>query len=154
MKTFPGRLHHKTPAWVPELSIFHVRISQAEDSTGTLTDDDVAKALLNSFHVYNRLQRWSCMLAVLMPDHLHALLSFGRNQSMSVVVKDWKSYHKRTNGIKWQDNYFDHRIRTSAEYTEKYHYMLRNPVALGLCSTPEEWPWKTMAMVEEGTPLF
>ena len=42
---------------------------------------------------------------VLMPDHLHALLSFHPEKSMSMVVGNWKKFHSRCNGVVWQDNY-------------------------------------------------
>jgi hypothetical protein len=37
-----------------------------------------------------------------MPDHLHALLSFGRDGSMSGVIRDWKRFDARINHIGWQ----------------------------------------------------
>jgi REP element-mobilizing transposase RayT len=37
-----------------------------------------------------------------MPDHLHALLSFAPDQSMSEVIRDWKRFHARTNQVIWQ----------------------------------------------------
>jgi REP element-mobilizing transposase RayT len=46
-----------------------------------------------------------------MPDHIHAILSFGRDETMSGVVGDWKHFHKRSNRIEWQENFFDHRLR-------------------------------------------
>ena len=77
-----------------------------------------------------------------MPDHLHALLSFNPEKKMSTVIGSWKSYLTRNRGIKWQTNYFDHRIRNEAELTIKYQYILNNPVAKGLCKEVETWPWK------------
>jgi hypothetical protein len=46
-----------------------------------------------------------------MPDHLHAMLSFARDESMSEVIRDWKRFHTRTSQIVWQEGYFDHRLR-------------------------------------------
>ena len=76
-----------------------------------------------------------------MPDHLHALIAFPREEAMSRVVHDWKSWHKRTHGIEWQDGYFDHRIRSENEFELKAHYIRRNPVVKGLCARAEDWPW-------------
>ena len=77
-----------------------------------------------------------------MPDHLHTLVSFNPDKSMSRSIGNWKSYHARTSGIQWQSNYFDHRIRNEIELFLKYGYILNNPVVKGLCSPDEEWPWK------------
>jgi len=46
-----------------------------------------------------------------MPDHLHALLSFESDESMSSVVGDWKHFQRRKHGVVWQQGYFDHRLR-------------------------------------------
>ena len=79
-----------------------------------------------------------------MPDHLHALLSFARDQSMSRVIGDWKRFHARTNGVTWQEGYFDHRLRSDEsgeQLSAKMNYMRRNPVAAGLCDKAKDWPW-------------
>jgi putative transposase len=79
-----------------------------------------------------------------MPDHLHALLSFARDQSMSRVIGDWKRFHARTNGVTWQEGYFDHRLRSDEsgeQLSAKMNYMRRNPVAADLCDKAKDWPW-------------
>ena len=60
---------------------------------------------------------------------------------MSDVIGVWKKYHNRMNGIKWQDNYFDHRIRNDNELSEKSIYIRQNPVVKRLCKISELWPW-------------
>jgi len=79
-----------------------------------------------------------------MPDHLHAILSFARDQSMSDVIRDWKRFHARMNHVFWQEGYFDHRLRGDercAQLTAKTNYIRQNPVAAGLCAKAEDWPW-------------
>jgi putative transposase len=85
--------------------------------------------------------RWYAWLFVLMPDHLHAILSFSQDVSMSRVLGDWKKYHEHKTGICWQDGYFDHRLRSDDEFVEKAHYIRMNPVRAGLCALPTAWPW-------------
>jgi REP element-mobilizing transposase RayT len=105
--------------------------------------------LLDSVRKYHEAGRWWCHLFLLMPDHLHALLSVPRATGMSATVRLWKSYHARINQVRWQDGYFDHRIRNTQELDEKDHYIRQNPVVKGLCGTPGDWPWvidlKTLA---------
>jgi putative transposase len=67
--------------------------------------------VLDSTTFYERRQRWHISLFLLMPDHVHALLSFARDQSMSRIVGDWKHFHARKNGVMWREGYFDHRLR-------------------------------------------
>jgi REP element-mobilizing transposase RayT len=81
-----------------------------------------------------------------MPDHWHALLSFGPEASMSRVVGDWKKYHARHAGIEWQQGYFDHRLRAHLEQLDaKAAYIRRNPVVAGLCTQEKDWPWQWSA---------
>jgi hypothetical protein len=80
-----------------------------------------------------------------MPDHLHALLSFGRDTAMSEVIRNWKRFHTRKHRIIWEENYFDHRLRDDErgdQLSIKINYIRQNPVAAGLCTTADEWPWK------------
>ena len=83
-----------------------------------------------------------------MPDHLHALLAFPRDQGMSIVIRNWKRGAARLQGVRWQTNYFDHRIRTKSEGQECWTYIRRNPVAKGLCASEEDWPHWWSAHVE------
>ena len=140
---FGQRLHHATPAWVPEGARFHIRIRVAADFTRPLTDQALGEALLDSVSHYQKHQRWHATLFLLMPDHLHAILSFPAQESMSRVIGEWKRFHAKTHGIHWQENFFDHRLRNDAEADLKYDYIRRNPVAKNLCVDPDDWPWFT-----------
>ena len=120
---FKDRLHHRAPSWVPDGETFHIRIRCAPTQTtlGSLITPAFAQPLLDSAHFYHAQRRWCSFLFLLMPDHLHALIAFPREEAMSRVMHDWKSWHKRTHGIEWQDGYFDHRIRSEKEFELKAH---------------------------------
>ena len=79
-----------------------------------------------------------------MPNHLHAVLSFARSQSMSAIIGDWKRFNARNNAVVWQEGYFDHRLRTDErgeQLSAKMNYIRQNPVAAGWCDKSEDWPW-------------
>lgn len=76
-----------------------------------------------------------------MPDHLHAIVAFGREAVMKKQVSDWKRYVARRWAICWQRDFFDHRLRNHHEIEEKLSYILLNPVRRGLCQRAEEWKW-------------
>lgn len=78
---FPGRLRHETPLWIPAGAIFHVRIRAAGGPP--LTTPETARRLLDSAAFYTERGRWWAWLFLLMPDHLHALLSFPHEERMS-----------------------------------------------------------------------
>jgi REP element-mobilizing transposase RayT len=138
-----GRLPHGVPAWVdPGSAIYHVRMRLENRSVRSLTDPELGPRLLESAVFYARRKRWWPHLFLLMPDHLHALLSFDQAASMTRVIGDWKRWHARKNAVVWQDGYFDHRIRREENLEHTIAYIRRNPVARGLCATIDDWPWR------------
>jgi hypothetical protein len=140
---FGGKLRHEAPHWVRDDAVFHIRIRCAPEQGTPLIAPELAHPLLDSVGYYEAKGRWWVDLFLLMPDHLHALLAFGPDQSMSELIRDWKRYHARAHGVRWQDGYFDHRLRDhDGQWRDKHHYILRNPVVKGLCAAPEDWPWK------------
>jgi hypothetical protein len=76
-----------------------------------------------------------------MPDHLHAVLALPREPGMTTVIKNWKKYVAGKNGVDWQRDFFDHRLRDHHEVDEKTNYILMNPVRKGLCERAEDWVW-------------
>ncbi len=140
MTTHHGKLHRRTPGWVSSDARFHIRI-RIEGSQARMTDPDLASRLLSSVVFYHEHARWYAWLFVLMPDHLHAILSFAPDASMSRVIGDWKKYHERKTGVCWQNGYFDHRLRSDDELIEKSSYIRMNPVRAGLCAAATDWPW-------------
>lgn len=137
---YPQRLHHDTPGWVKEGALFHVRLRVAPDQKCALTETEMSTSLLKAAANYHAIGHWWCELFLLMPDHAHALLVFPRESGMSVVVRNWKRGAARLQSVRWQDNFFDHRIRIEAEGREKWAYIRRNPVVKGLCLKEEDCP--------------
>jgi putative transposase len=147
MPIFPGRTSHRTPAWVRDGVTYHIRISLKLGSPMSLTAAAIAPTLLKSAQLYHVQRRWSCLLFLLMPDHLHALLAFPHDIPLGEVIKKWKAYHARTLGLTWQGNFFDHRIRSRDELEEKAAYIRLNPVRKSLCAREEDWPWSVTCVV-------
>ena len=142
---FPSKLHHEVPPWVEIGALFHIRIAiDREEGQRPLTAAPLAQALLDSARFYEAKQRWHITLFLLMPDHLHVLLSFASDDSMSKIVGDWKHFQSRKHSIIWQEGYFDHRLRDDergVQLSPKMNYIRHNPVAAGLCARAENWPW-------------
>jgi REP-associated tyrosine transposase len=91
---FPSKLHHTVPDWVQPGALFHVRIAlDRSKQQPTLITSPLAESLVESAKFCDRHQRWHITVFMLMPDHVHALVSFPRNQSMSRVIGDWKHFH-------------------------------------------------------------
>jgi putative transposase len=76
-----------------------------------------------------------------MPDHLHGILAFSREEGMKRLVSDWKRFLARQYRISWQRDFFDHRLRDHHQEAAKLKYILMNPVRRGLCERAEDWIW-------------
>ncbi|HWA24306.1 MAG TPA: hypothetical protein VG734_01430 [Lacunisphaera sp.] len=135
------RLHHQTPTWVDSAAVFHIRVRTTSEFGSVPTDARIARALLESAAFYRQRATWHCHLFLIMPDHIHALLTFPSNRDMRVIVGRWKGWQVRTLGIRWQENFFDHRIRSPQELQLKAKYIRENPVVKNLCPSAKDWPW-------------
>ncbi|HEY8240862.1 MAG TPA: hypothetical protein VIH35_05410 [Kiritimatiellia bacterium] len=84
---------------------------------------------------------WWPHLVLLMPDHLHALFSFGYAVDPKQAVTDWKHFVSRHFPVTRQRDFFEHRLRGDASFDDKSQYIEQNPVRKGMVSTAEEWPY-------------
>jgi putative transposase len=85
---------------------------------------------------------------VVMPEHVHLLISEPERGSLSValqMLKQTVSKKLRTGDTErfWQRRYYDFNVYTPEKRTEKLKYMHRNPVKRGLVACPEEWEWSS-----------
>ncbi len=77
-----------------------------------------------------------------MPDHCHALLSFPEaGPSIIKTIADWKHWLAFKLKIRWQRDFFEHRIRRDESGEQKMAYILENPVRAKLVACAEEWPY-------------
>jgi REP element-mobilizing transposase RayT len=81
-------------------------------------------------------------LVVLMPDHLHAILSVFGNRSLESTVSSWKRLTAKRLKILWQRGFFDHRLRSESSAQQKWNYVSMNPVRSGFVERPEDWPYR------------
>lgn len=42
----------------------------------------------------------------------------------------------------WQPEFFDHVLRSSESYSEKWDYVRQNPVRAQLVKGANDWPWQ------------
>ena len=101
----------------------------------------VAEQIFQTAARYDQEKTWYLILMLLMPDHLHALISVGTDMTLSTVIANFKRATTRFAGVSWQRNFFDHRIRDSGDPVGKENYILQNPVRAGLVSTAEQWSY-------------
>jgi REP-associated tyrosine transposase len=110
---------------------------------------------------------------VVMPDHVHLILTPLQSAQPGAAVPHRQgmdqgqcfSFEEILGGIKgasahsinkllgrkgtvWQDESFDHVLRSEESLTEKIAYLLQNPVRRGLATAPENYRW----LWTEGSP--
>jgi putative transposase len=135
------KLPHSVPQWVTGGSWFFITINCVPRGKNQLCQADIGDGVLAAMaHNHNKLV-WHCRLCLLMPDHLHAIIAFQREPGMAKVVANWKKFVAVKFGVKWQRDFFDHRLRDRHELEEKAGYILMNPVRKGLCGRVEDWVW-------------
>jgi hypothetical protein len=150
MKAYPCRLHHDTPGWVKDGAEFHLRVRVSRRQQIDLIDLYLAGELLAAARRYHELHLWWCELFLIMPDHEHAMLAFPLNSTLAKTVVDWKRGAARFQGVYWQKNFFDHRIRGRNDGAETWHYIRRNSGVKDLCSSEEDWPWWWSRPLQQG----
>jgi putative transposase len=111
----------------------------------TFCHPEIGRRILDSIQLRNEKKIWYCDLAVLMPDHIHLILNFSDETPMTKIVGNWKSWLAKSEGIRWQKNFFDHRLRNDDEAGQKAEYVLLNPVRAGLVARVEDWPYIWLA---------
>jgi putative DNA methylase len=100
-----------------------------------------------------RLHEW-----VVMPNHVHVLITPLLGHSLSSILHSWKSYTAKEinrvlgrSGPLWQEDYFDRVIRDERHWAAAVAYIGNNPVKAGLCTRPEEWPFGSRGASNLGT---
>ncbi len=93
---------------------------------------------------------------VLMPEHVHLLLSEPKQITLASVIRVLKGEtSKRLKGTRdqfWQRRYYDFNVFTEDKRVEKLRYMHRNPVVRGLVEKSEDYPWSSFHHWATGEP--
>jgi REP element-mobilizing transposase RayT len=135
------QLPHDLPSWTKPGSIFFITICCLPKGQNQLCLSEIAQSLFASVRFRHERLDWHTHLFLLMPDHLHTLLSFPHDQNMKSVISKWKEYTAKHVGIRWQRDFFDHRLRSDESFDEKAHYIRMNPVRKNLVSEMTAWPY-------------
>ncbi|HET6208394.1 MAG TPA: transposase [Terracidiphilus sp.] len=109
-------------------------------------DPAAARELFES--ALERIRRRYCFVVagyVVMPEHVHLLVSEPRRGTLARVVQALKLSVslRRPERPFWQARYYDFNVHSEEKRVEKLRYMHRNPVVRGLCAKPEEWKWSS-----------
>jgi putative transposase len=117
-----------------------------------------------------RVRHWyGCFITgyVVMPEHVHLLISEPERGKLSLVIQMLKQITSRK--LKpaagpainkagrvgqlerfWQVRYYDFPVWTEGKRIEKLRYIHRNPVRRRLAERPEDWKWSSFAHYATG----
>jgi putative transposase len=110
---------------------------------------------------------------VVMPDHVHLLISEPPDATPSQVLKALKQRvsrdlrerrRRRAHGQLalpfrqaddgpprlWQPRFYDFNVWSAKKVREKLEYMHRNPVTRKLVAHPKDWPWSSWSFYAQG----
>jgi len=127
---------------MPEATYF-VTLCTHNRSPG-LTSASVASALRAEILDIERAGYWTIRGAVIMPDHLHLLLTLRVRLPLGRTIARLKSKSKPAlfvAGLQWQGNYYEHRLRAEDSVETVLLYIFLNPFRTGLVSLSEIYAW-------------
>jgi putative transposase len=122
-------------------AIYFVTICCRKRDRNQLCHRPVAEKIFKTAAIYDERQQWYLVLLLLMPDHLHTLVSIGGETSLSKLIGHFKRATTKFAGVHWQRNFFDHRLRGDEGPVAKAAYIRQNPVRAGFVVKEEEWPY-------------
>jgi REP element-mobilizing transposase RayT len=117
----------------------------------------VSEALLHFHERRYRLLAWCVM-----PNHVHVVVRLFPGHSLAAVLHSGKSYTAKRaadvigiTGSIWQREYYDHLLRSEAEFERAVRYVVENPVKAGLRNWPFVWARGQDALATAGeTPAL
>jgi len=124
-------------------------LDKAKTGPVWLKDDRIANCVLAALTSAQQRKMFTVRSYVVMANHVHVLLALHAplsqimQQIKGATAREANLILGRTRSRFWQDESFDHWIRDAAEWQKVRTYIERNPVAAGLVSKPEDWPWSS-----------
>ena len=133
------RFHNSGQTHFITFSCWHRRPNFAEVATRPVFEaavERVRRAFLLRVYGY-----------VVMPDHVHLLVSEPQRETLAVAIKSLKQgVSRRLIGDAprfWQKRYYDFNVHSLEKFQEKLRNIHRNPVRKKLCARPEDWEWSS-----------
>lgn len=142
-KPYPKRrpLPHRMPSWIGDRNIYFITICALPRGYNQLCKNELSESLWESVLYREKSGQWLVHYFLLMPDHLHGLFSFNATYGLEGSITAWKRYTASKFHIKWQRDFFDHRLRSDESLEHKIEYIAMNPVRKEFVTKSEDWPY-------------
>jgi len=124
--------------------------SRTSQGVAVLQTERMATLFIDVLRSYMRAKKFKVHDFVVMPNHVHVLLSVGPEMSIEKAVQMIKgnfSYRaKKELGYPWeiwQKGFSEVQITTEASFIHHQNYIDENPVKAGLARSAEEYPYSS-----------
>jgi putative transposase len=111
---------------------------------------ETADLLLATLFRYRDTGEFSLHEFVVMPNHIHLMLSVDDDHAIAravQMVKGGFSHGMGQAGLKlkavWQPSYYEHRVRDAAEYARMRNYIDQNPGRRRLVEAAADYPYSS-----------
>ncbi|MCX6996388.1 MAG: transposase [Kiritimatiellaeota bacterium] len=121
----------------------------------SLAGQAAADIIIAEWRNARRRHGWGIGRYVIMPDHVHFFCVMmpmepqQASQPLADMMQAWKQWTAKRLARQlliptpiWQEEFFDHVLRSADSYAEKWTYVRENPVRKGLVISAEDWPWQ------------
>ena len=112
-----------------------------------------AELMMEVLAHYSEQKKYVTHEFVIMPDHLHLLLTPAADISLEravQLIKGGFSYRlgktisaNANRGLVWQESFTNHRIRDERDFAQHEDYIRMNPFCAGLVDSPELYPYSS-----------
>ena len=118
--------------------------------------DANAKLMIDTLAHYRDQGKFLLHEFVVMPDHIHLLLTPAPEISLERAmqfIKGGFSFRKQSRGPAWQASFTNHRVRDYEDYERHREYIWMNPVRARLARKPEDYPYSSAASALQIDPV-
>jgi putative transposase len=104
-----------------------------------------AELLLETLQHYRHAGHYKLHAFVVMPDHIHLLLSPQglALERVMALIKGGFSHRLSSKLPVWQRGYTDHRVRDRGEFQMRREYIHENPVRARMVELPTSYPYSS-----------
>ena len=101
--------------------------------------------LFDTLQHYRREGHYKLHAFVIMPDHIHLLLTPQEIpiERAVMLIKGGFSHSMESKFPIWQRSFTDRRVRDRADFDAHKNYIHDNPVRARLCQRPEDFRWSS-----------
>ena len=114
-----------------------------------MNDPQIADKIQGAI-LYFEGERYCLGAWVVMPNHVHTLVTPREGWDLGQILHSWKSFTAKEcnkligrTGEFWQTESFNRYVRDERHYYNAIAYIENNPVKAGLCEKAEDWPWSS-----------